>query len=265
MICDTTTAMQPLPNMLIFGIISILCWLLASFFSIKKKEKQAMLLQSIGILAFALFITWLWLTLKRPPFKTMGETRIWYSFFLAFLGGITYLRWKINYLLTFINLLASVFVMINICNPEIQSQTLMPALQSVWFIPHVATYMFAYSVISCAFVLGVLELFHLNTHKCDLLVKIGTVSLGIGLCLGALWAKKAWGQYWSWDIKETAALITWIIFLLYIHLQKVKKINRKILLFILMIGFLSLQFTWYGVKVLPAAKQSPHTFYNAMK
>jgi ABC-type transport system involved in cytochrome c biogenesis permease subunit len=97
----------------------------------------------------------------------------------------------------------------------------------------------------------------------DTLVKIGATALGIGMCLGAIWAKKAWGQYWSWDIKETAALITWAIFVLYIHLQKLTKINRKILLIILIMGFLSLQFTWYGVKYLPSIQKSPHLFYSA--
>jgi len=142
-----------------------------------------------------------------------------------------------------------------------------PVLQSVYFIPHVVVYMFAYAVIW-----GVVILFFGTqmTRKtricadniCDLLVKVGTVTLGIGLCLGALWAKKAWGQYWSWDIKETAALITWLIFLLYLHLAKIKKINRKILLIILMVGFLSLNFTWFGVKYLPAAQKSAHSFYS---
>jgi ABC-type transport system involved in cytochrome c biogenesis permease subunit len=170
-----------------------------------------------------------------------------------------------------------------------------PALQSVWFIPHVAVYMFGYAVIGWAFVLAVWELLQFAKHKgrkectkntkrsnlsvlceklcapcgkknitkCDILIKIGTVALGFGLCFGMLWAKKAWGQYWSWDIKETAALITWAIFLLYIHLQKIKKISRKFLLLLIIIGFLSLQFTWYGVNYLPSSKKSPHTFYPA--
>jgi ABC-type transport system involved in cytochrome c biogenesis permease subunit len=167
-------------------------------------------------------------------------------------------------LLTFTNLLASVFVIITICKPELQLQVLMPALQSVWFIPHVAVYMFAYAVIGCAFVLAILELFfkhktHEGCTKVTKLVHLGATALCVGMCLGAIWAKKAWGQYWSWDIKETTALITLAIFLLYIHLQK---INKKILLLIVIIGFLSLNFTWYGVKYLPSAKKSPHTFYE---
>jgi cytochrome c biogenesis factor len=98
---------------------------------------------------------------------------------------------------------------------------------------------------------------------CNQFIKIGTIAMGIGICLGAIWAKKAWGQYWSWDIKETAALITWFIFLLYLHLQKLTKINRKYLLIIVIIGFMSLLFTWFGVNYLPSAQKSPHTFYTA--
>ncbi|MCL1850749.1 MAG: cytochrome c biogenesis protein CcsA [Bacteroidetes bacterium] len=261
---------------------ALLLLLIASFLAIKSKEKKAIICQTFGVLILCVFIIGLWVAVRRPPFSTMGETRIWYAFFLSLMGLITYWRWKMNYLLVFTNLMAVVFLLINICTPEIQSQVLMPALQSVWFIPHVATYMFAYAVIGCAFVVAVLELLKFSNHKghkeppptlskrwestkdtkCNLLVQIGTTALGIGLCLGALWAKKAWGQYWSWDIKETAALITWAIFLLYIHLQKNTKINRKILFIILMIGFLSLNFTWYGVKFLPASQKSPHTFYN---
>ena len=257
----------------IFAIVSLLCWLLASFFSIKIKVKKTLLFQSIGILLFGLLIVWLWVTLQRPLFKTMGETRIWYSFFLSILGGVTYWHWKIGYLLTFTNLLASVFVIITICKPEVQSQVLMPALQSVWFIPHVAVYMFAYAAIGCATVLAILELIYFKHKgrkeftmeieiKCNVLIKIGTAALGIGLCLGAIWAKKAWGQYWSWDIKETAALITWAIFLLHIHLQKITKINRKFLSILVLIGFLSLQFTWYGVNYLPTTQKSMHLFYS---
>jgi ABC-type transport system involved in cytochrome c biogenesis permease subunit len=252
--------------------------MIASFFALKKREKNALVFQWLGIVSFGVLIIVIWLTLQRPPFKTMGETRMWYSFFLAMMSGITYWRWRNEILLVFVNLLASVFIVINICKPEIQSQVLMPVLQSILFIPHVAIYMFAYAVVGCAFILGVLELFQRgrrdktrlaptdnitsNIAKCNQLIKIGTIALAIGMCFGAIWAKKAWGQYWSWDIKETAALITWAIFLLYLHLQKLTKINRKILLIILMIGFLSLQFTWYGVKFLPSAQKSPHLFYN---
>jgi len=143
-----------------------------------------------------------------------------------------------------------------------------PVLQSVWFIPHVAAYFIAYLLMGGAVVLAVVELCNARREKslCALwlnrTVKAGTFFLGIGLCLGAIWAKKAWGLYWSWDIKETFALITWGIFLLYLHLQKIKNISRKILCIIVIIGFSSLLFTWFGVNYLPSAQKSPHTFYG---
>jgi len=138
-----------------------------------------------------------------------------------------------------------------------------PVLQSVWFIPHVAAYLIGYVVIGCAVLLSFASFaVKKNSNTIHVLIKIGTLALGMGLCFGMLWAKKAWGQYWSWDIKETAALITWLFFILYIHLQKLTKINRKILFIILMMGFLSLQFTWFGVKYLPNSQKSPHTFYS---
>ena len=41
--------------------------------------------------------------------------------------------------------------------------------------------------------------------------------LGVGVALGALWANDAWGRYWGWDPKETSALVTWLIFAVYLH------------------------------------------------
>jgi len=183
-------------------------------------------------------------------------------------------------------MLVILFISIFITWTFFAKKELIPALQSVWFIPHITAYIFAYTVLSCAFIMVLFEWLYIFTTKgakiflkvhekiksaqnfpdtfLNQIVIIGTISLGLGLCFGALWAKKAWGQYWSWDIKETTAVITWLIFLLYFHLQKIKKIKRKILFIIIIIGFLSLQFTWYGVKYLPTAKKSPHTFYSSI-
>jgi len=266
---------------MIFELGVIICLAIVSFLSIKKRNKSALIFQTIAVILLSVFIIITWVNLQRAPFKTIGETRIWYSFFLMILNGIVFWRWKNALFLIFINTMACIFIVVNICKPELQSHVLIPVLQSVWFIPHVAIYMFAYAAIGCAFVSGFFELFtfvnynkrckefikskkteYYNANFCEPLIVIGTVALTFGICFGAIWAKKAWGQYWSWDIKENAALITWIIFFLYIHLQKFTTINRKYLLIILMIGFLSLNFTWYGVNFLPAAQKSPHTFYN---
>jgi ABC-type transport system involved in cytochrome c biogenesis permease subunit len=46
--------------------------------------------------------------------------------------------------------------------------------------------------------------------------------LTIGIISGAVWANEAWGAYWSWDPKETWALITWLVFAIYLHSRLLK-------------------------------------------
>ena len=91
-----------------------------------------------GIAILAAFVAMLWLTLERPPLRTMGETRLWYSLFLLLAGLVTYLRWRYRWIMGFSTLLATVFMIVNIAKPELHDHTLMPALQSVWFVPHVS-------------------------------------------------------------------------------------------------------------------------------
>ena len=153
--------------------------------------------------------------------------------------------------------------MINILRPEIHDQTLMPALQSPWFIPHVMVYMFSYSFMGCAFLLAVYGLF---SHKvkvmqaADTLIYIGMAFLTFGMLSGALWAKEAWGHYWNWDPKETWALATWLSYMLYMHKRLTGAGSRRSLCMLLIFSFLCLQMCWWGVNYLPAAQDSIHVY-----
>ncbi len=219
-----------------------------------------------GSAAFALlaaFIIGLWTSLGRPPLRTMGETRLWYSFFALLAGLFTYLRWRYRWILSFSTVLATVFIMINIFRPEIHDQTLMPALQSGWFIPHVTVYMFSYSFLGCAFLLAVYGLFSSKNDvmpAIDTLIYIGAAFLTFGMLSGALWAKEAWGHYWAWDPKETWALTTWLSYMLYIHLRYFGKGSRKALCLLLIFSFLCLQMCWWGINYLPSAQDSIHVY-----
>ncbi len=70
------------------------------------------------------------------------------------------------------------------------------------------------------------------------------------LIFGAIWAQHAWGSYWSWDPKETWALITWIIYTGYLHTRFVKKMRGKGSAVISIIGFVFTIFTFFGVNYL---------------
>lgn len=242
-----------------------LCWIAGAVLSARRATRSRMALWTTlaGTLIFAVFIAGLWITLSRPPLRTMGETRLWYSFFLSISGLITYWRWRYRWVLPFTTLLALVFCMINILKPEIHDQSLMPALQSPWFIPHVTVYMFSYSVLGCAFILSCIGLYR---HKpeyldtLDQLVYVGLAFLTLGMLSGAVWAKDAWGNYWSWDPKETWAAITWFGYLLYVHLRLMSSVSHRKLYWILVLSFLTLQICWYGVNYLPSAQSSVHVY-----
>jgi ABC-type transport system involved in cytochrome c biogenesis permease subunit len=147
--------------------------------------------------------------------------------------------------------------------PEIHDQTLMPALQSPWFIPHVTVYMFSYSLLGCAFLIGVVRLFKKDDElfcAADTLVYIGVAFLTFGMLSGSIWAKSAWGHFWNWDPKETWALITWLVYLLYIHLRLYRRDNVKLLCFLLIFAFACLQMCWWGINFLPSAADSIHVY-----
>ena len=222
---------------IIFAIISVVCWIIGAIASWKEKKTLTFIFTSLGLAVFFSYILLMWITLERPPLRTMGETRLWYSFFLPLAGIIVYSRWHYRWILSFSTLLATVFVCINLFKPEIHSKTLMPALQSPWFAPHVIVYMMAYAMLGAAMVMAVY------------------------LLMGALWAKEAWGHYWSWDPKETWAAITWLSYLVYIHYRQYKPMRPKPALVMLIVCFCLLQMCWWGINYLPSAQGvSVHTY-----
>ena len=250
-----------------FGSVAVLMSAVGSVFSAVGRRTPAVWLISGGIMILLTFIIGLWISLGRPPLRTMGETRLWYSFFALVSGLFTYCRWKYRWILPFSTVLATVFVVINILRPEIHDQTLMPALQSPWFIPHVTVYMFSYSVLGCAFLLALAGLLTSDKVRvetwldsADYLVYIGTAFLTFGMLSGAIWAKDAWGHYWSWDPKETWALATWLSYMLYMHKRLTGTGSRRSLCLLLIFSFLCLQMCWWGVNFLPAAQDSIHVY-----
>jgi cytochrome c-type biogenesis protein CcsB len=82
-------------------------------------------------------------------------------------------------------------------------------------------------------------------------VAVGFPLLTIGILTGAIWAETAWGNYWSWDPKETWSLITWFVFLAYLHVRTQYQ-SHSLAAYIAAFGFVSVMFTFLGVGyVLP--------------
>ena len=102
-----------------FAVPAVVLWTCGAWLAWKDKRTAALSLTAVGIAVFAAYIALMWLSLERPPLRTMGETRLWYSFFMPVVGFVTYMRWRYRWLLSFSTLMATVFVCINIFKPEI--------------------------------------------------------------------------------------------------------------------------------------------------
>ena len=176
---------------------------------------------------------------------------------LMALGALLMLKkvWNNTAILIIALVLAVVFGIVSVA--RINFGTLMPALRSLWFIPHLIIYMLAYSMMAIALILG---LFFPSSY--DLSRKIFASSshlLLLGMLCGAVWAQYAWGSWWEWDPKECWAAATWLLSLSAIHIPGKKK--RKWLYMLLVVfSFLAIQITWYGVNWLPSAQFSMHTY-----
>jgi len=177
-------------------------------------------------------------------------------------------RWKKKVLLPAVGVLAVVFTVATVA--KISFGTLPPALRSLWFVPHLIVYMVAYSAMAIAVVLGLAELAFgqrlphagILDDISDRLLRTSSVLLLFGMLCGAVWAKQAWGDYWTWDPKECWAGVTWLITLVYLHLSPVKKKSAMWVFLVMVLAFLALQVTWYGVNYLPSAGGSMHTYNN---
>lgn len=253
-----------------FAAPALFCWIGGAWLAYRPSfSKGAVAWTVFGLAIFSAFIIGMWISLERPPLRTMGETRLWYSFFLPVAGVITYVRWRYKWILSFSTLLAFVFICVNLFKPEIHNKTLMPALQSPWFAPHVIVYMFSYAMLGAAALIAIYLLIRARKKGidegmmslCDNLVYVGMAFLTIGMLFGALWAKEAWGHYWNWDPKETWAAATWLGYLIYIHYRLHHRLRYSAALGLLVFSFLLLQVCWVGVNYLPSAQgYSVHTY-----
>lgn len=91
-------------------------------------------------------------------------------------------------------------------------------------------------------------------------VQIAWPLLTVGILLGAIWADTAWGRFWGWDPKETWALITWIVYTIYLHMRLVVGWRGNWASTACLVGFVMVLITWLGVSYLPWFAGGLHTY-----
>ncbi len=140
---------------------------------------------------------------------------------------------------------------------------LMPALRSAWFGIHIGSAVFSYSAFVMAGCVG-LRYVRLRRRGADpeelalrqmdylgyRLVGFGFLFLTVVILSGAIWAEQAWSAFWTWDPKETWALITWLIYAVYLHLRLRRKKDAQFLAWYLIVAVPVVFFTFAGVNTL---------------
>jgi cytochrome c-type biogenesis protein CcsB len=145
-----------------------------------------------------------------------------------------------------------------------------PSLQSYWAKIHVPIVVSSYAAFLVAFVFSCIYLLKFYAQRAggaasgwleslpalpqlDVIiyraVAIGLPLISVGIITGAMWAHEAWGAYWQWDPKETAALFSWIVYLGYMHLHTRHAWRGLRTSWVSVIGFLSIIFCYLGVNI----------------
>ncbi len=192
------------------------------------------------------------------PFANM------YEFSIAFAWGTlgAYLFFERRYHLRTLGLIALPIALLMLLYATTIPSTiepLVPALQNNLLLTvHVAVAIVAYGSFSIAFGSALLYLLQPAGGRRGLprpeildeisyrAVVIGFPFLTMTIVLGALWAETAWGTYWSWDPKETASLVTWLIYGAYLHARVVRGWHGSRSAWLLMLGFTATLFTYFG-------------------
>lgn len=138
-------------------------------------------------------------------------------------------------------------------------EPLVPALQNNTLLTvHVTLAIVAYGILSVSFAASLLYLVQRKLGATWLpsaavlddigyrSVMVGFPALALVIIIGALWADIAWGRYWGWDPKETASLITWLVYGGYLHARAIGGWQGTRSALLLVLGFAAVLFTYFG-------------------
>jgi cytochrome c-type biogenesis protein CcsB len=223
-----------------------------------------------GLAGYGSLIAWLALIFISAAlvFRTIavghGPFANMYEFSVAFAWGIlaAYVYFERRYRLRMLGLIAlpvALLLLLYATTIPSTAEPLVPALQNnLLLTTHVAVAIVAYGGFAVAFAAAVLHLVASYTGsrrlpRLELLdeisyraVVIGFPFLTLVIVLGALWANVAWGRYWGWDPKETASLVTWLIYGAYLHARVVRGWRGNRAAWLLVAGFAATLFTYFG-------------------
>ena len=223
----------------------------------KKREIKALnialpILLGVSFFALTFGLALRWIISGNIPMSNGYESMLTVAWFVMLISILMQLRIRIVMVFGF--LISGFFLLvshINQMDPAIGQ--MMPVLNSPLLSIHVSIIMMSYALLSLTFICGIMGI-SLRSHGEELqaLSRIflypALTTMGFGIFIGAIWANVSWGNYWSWDSKETWALITFMIYAVVVHTQSLPVFRKPLVYHIyITLAFLSIAMTYFGV------------------
>lgn len=223
----------------------------------KKREIKALnialpILLGVSFFALTFGLALRWIISGNIPMSNGYESMLTVAWFVMLISILMQLRIRIVMVFGF--LISGFFLLvshINQIDPAIGQ--MMPVLNSPLLSIHVSIIMMSYALLSLTFICGIMGIC-LRSHGEELqaLSRIflypALITMGFGIFIGAIWANVSWGNYWSWDSKETWALITFMIYAVVVHTQSLPVFRKPLVYHIyITLAFMSIAMTYFGV------------------
>ena len=249
------------PFATILFMVNLTLGFIALFYTIyrmtKKREIKVLnialpILLGVSFLALTFGLALRWIISGNIPMSNGYESMLTVAWFVMLISILMQLRIRIVMVFGF--LISGFFLLvshINQMDPAIGQ--MMPVLNSPLLSIHVSIIMMSYALLSLTFICGIMGIC-LRSHGEELqaLSRIflypALTTMGFGIFIGAIWANVSWGNYWSWDSKETWALITFMIYAVVVHTQSLPVFRKPLVYHIyITLAFLSIAMTYFGV------------------
>ena len=249
------------PFATILFMVNLTLGFIALFYTIYRMTKKRSfkvldialpILLGISFLALTFGLVLRWIISGNVPLSNGYESMLsvaWLVMLIALL-----MQFRIRIVMVFGFLLSGFFLLvshINQMDPAIGQ--MMPVLNSPLLSIHVSIIMMSYALLSLTFICGIMGIC-MRSHGEELqalsrlFLYPALTCMGFGIFIGAIWANVSWGNYWSWDSKETWALITFMIYAVVVHTQSLPIFRKPLAYHIyITLAFLSIVMTYFGV------------------
>ena len=218
----------------------------------------------LALLAHLAYFIWRGLVAQRLPLSSQFEFSCGFALGVSLVLLVARTRLDADWIAA-AGIAAVTLLMLYASRQKMEISELMPALRSFWFNFHIGAAALSYSAFLVA---GVVALRYVLQHRKGetadslkmrqleqlsyRLVALGFLLLTVVIVIGAVWAEAAWSAYWTWDPKEVWALITWIIYTVYLHLRLRRQKSDLWLSWYVILAIPAFLFTFAGVnKLIP--------------